>query len=77
MVHTVIATACISAACAAFGGVLVVPAAASPGDAQFTSQAPLPSAPGPGIPDLDVPNFPNLDVPTIPNLDVPNIPGNI
>ena len=77
MVHTFIATACISAACAAFGGVLAASAAASPGDARFTHYAPLPNAPGPNIPGPGIPG-PNLDVPNVPgNINTPGIPGNV
>ena len=48
--------------------------AASPGDAGFTSQAPLPNQPGPNIPGPNIPG-PNIDVPNVnvPNVNVPNV----
>ena len=90
MVRPLVVAACIAAAPAAVGAILAVPAAASPGNAQFSSNAPLENAPlqpGPDIdidPDIDVvPNIPgNVNVPNVPNVNVPNVnlpnvPGNV
>ena len=92
MIRPLVVAACIAAAPAAVGAILAVPAAASPGIEQFSSNAPLENAPlqpGPDIdldpdidigPDIDVvPNVPNVNVPNVnvPNVNLPNVPGNV
>ena len=84
MVRPLVVAACIAAAPAAVGAILAVPAAASPGNEQFSSNAPLQNAPlqpGPDIdivPDIDVvPNIPGNVVPNVPGNVVPNVPGNV
>ena len=68
MVHTLVATACISAACAAVGAILAAPAAASPGDIPIHFSGATPERTGPNIPGPNIPG-PNIDVPDV---NVPN-----
>ena len=82
MVRPLVVAACIAAAPAAVGAILAVPAAASPGNEQFSSNAPLENAPLQPGPDIDIvpdiPNIPGNVVPNIPgNVNLPNVPGNI
>ncbi len=81
MVRPLVVAACIVAVPATVGAILAVPAAASPGNEQFSSNAPLENAPlqpGPNIPNIpDIPNVPGNVVPNVPGNVVPNIPGNV
>ena len=54
MVRPLVVAACIAAAPAAVGAILAVPAAASPGNEQFSSNAPLENAPLQPGPDIDI-----------------------
>ena len=70
MVRPLVVAACIVAAPATVGAILAVPAAASPGNEQFSSNAPLENAPLQPGPDIDiVPDIPNI----VPNVNVPNV----
>ncbi len=80
MVRPLVVAACIVAAPATVGAILAVPAAASPGNEQFSSNAPLENAPLQPGPDIDIvpdiPNVPgNVNVPNVnvPNVNVPNV----
>ncbi len=82
MVRPLVVAACIVAVPATVGAILAVPAAASPGNEQFSSNAPLENAPLQPGPDIDIvpdiPNIPGNVVPNIPgNVNLPNVPGNV